>query len=87
MALVAPALFTIIFGSFEIAHGFMVQHLIQDAARQGCRAGVCPHRTNAHIESAVNRALEQEGLTGATVSVTINGQPGNVSSAETGDDI
>jgi Flp pilus assembly protein TadG len=87
MALVAPALFTLVFGSFEIAHGFMVQHLIQDAARQGCRAGVCPNRSNTDIQSAVNVALEKEGLTGATTTVFVNSVAGDVSSAESGDDV
>ena len=45
MALVCPVLFLMVFGLFEVAYGYMVQHLIEDAARQGC-----PRRRAGHGE-------------------------------------
>lgn len=53
MAIVGPLLFLIVFGLFEVAYGFMVQHLIQDAARDGCRIAMCYRNSNAIVLATV----------------------------------
>jgi len=87
MALIAPVLFLIIFGLFEISFGYMVHHLIQDAARQGCRAGIRYKSTNAAVLSTVNTLINAEHIKGATTTVLVNNVAADVSAAKTGDQI
>ena len=51
MAFVAPVIITIIFGILQFGYAFMVQHALQDAARQGCRAAIPRNRTNSAVTS------------------------------------
>ena len=87
MAIVAPLLFLFIFGLFDIAHGFMVQHLIQDATRQGCRMAICPQKTNQMVLAKINRLLTTEGVKGATTTIMVNKASGDVATAKAGDNI
>lgn len=87
MAIAAPVLFVIIFGVFEITHAFMIQHLIQDAARQGCRVAICPLKTNQDVQSMINSVLAREGVTGATTTILVNNATTDVVSARAGDDV
>lgn len=87
MALVSPVLFAIVFGLFEVAYGYMVHHLIQDAARQGCRVGVCYGETNTDVTTKVNTLLQAEKVTGTTTTIMVNGAVANVSSAKSGDQV
>ena len=50
-AVVIPALFLMIFGLIEIGRGFMVCHLLENAARTGCRSAVVSGATNASVEA------------------------------------
>ena len=87
MALIAPVLFLIIFGLFEISFGYMVHHLIQDAARQGCRAGIRYGATSAAVLTKVNTLISAEHITGATTTVLVNNAAVDVSTAKAGDQI
>ena len=87
MAIVGPLLLLFIFGLFDIAHGFMVQHLIQDATRQACRVGVCPHKTNATVQATVDRLLKAEGIAKANTTILVNTVSGDVATAKAGDNI
>ena len=87
MALVCPVLFLMVFGLFEIAYGYMVQHLIEDAARQGCRVGICYRKTNATVLNTVNGLLQTEGVVGANTTIWVNNVSGDVAAAKTGDNI
>lgn len=87
MAIVAPLLFLFIFGLFDIAHGFMVQHLIQDATRQGCRMAICPKKTNQMVLAKINQLLTTEGVKGANTTIKINAATGDVANARAGDSI
>lgn len=87
MALVCPVLFVMVFGLFEVAYGYMVQHLIEDAARQGCRVGICYRKTNATVLSTVNSLLQTERVVGANTKILVNNVIGDVAAAKTGDDI
>ncbi|MDP1799373.1 MAG: TadE/TadG family type IV pilus assembly protein [Planctomycetaceae bacterium] len=86
-ALAAPILFLLLFGIFEIAHAFMVQHQIKDAARQGCRVGVCPYKFNADVTATVDTALSKAGITGASTTILVNDAAGDVGTALAGDEI
>ena len=87
MALVAPVLFLIVFGVFEIAFAYMVHHQIQDAARQGCRAAICYGKTSTDVLSKVNTLLAAEHITGATTTILVNNAAADVSTATAGDQI
>jgi Flp pilus assembly protein TadG len=87
MAFAAPVLFIIALGLFEVAHAFSVQHLIQDAARQGCRAAVCPHSSNARVNRLVDDLLRGEGVTRAKTVILVNQAPGEIAQARSTDQI
>jgi Flp pilus assembly protein TadG len=87
MALVSPIALALIFGIMQIGYAFMIQHMLQDAARNGCRAAVLPSSSNAAVNSAVNTVLAPMALTGATTTITLNGVSGDVSNARYGDQV
>jgi Flp pilus assembly protein TadG len=86
-ALTAPILFLMIFGIIEIGRGFMAMHLLENAARTGCRQGVLSGTSSAQITTAVTNTLTPQGITGASVSVQVNDASADASSATTGDKI
>ena len=61
-ALVAPALFLFILEIIEVGRGFMVMHLLSNAARQGCLAGIIQGTSTAAIEEQVTDALAAQGV-------------------------
>lgn len=87
MALISPVLFAIVFGLFEIAYGYMVHHLIQDAARQGCRVAVCYNESNVDVNAKITSLLQTEQISGSTTKIMVNGSVADVASAKAGDQI
>lgn len=75
-AFVGPVLLLIVFGIFEWGRCFMVQALLNEAAREGCRTGVVEGTTTAQIQSAATTYLTNMGISGDTASVLINGSSG-----------
>ena len=86
-AIVAPLFFTFILGFIELGRGFMVQHLMTNAARQGCRVAVIEGKTNTDVTNAVVSVLGGEGISGDAVSVQVNDGTANASTAQSGDEI
>lgn len=87
MALAAPILLLVTFGLFEFGYAFMVQHLMQDAAREGCRIAVFPRSTNTAVLDNVNQSLQSKGINGAATTILVNNAAGDVSKARPGDRI
>ncbi len=89
MALITPVLLALIFGVMQVGYAFMVQHALQDAARQGCRTAVLRTRSNAAVVTAIQSLLQQEGLSPSktTTTILVNNITGNVAAAQAGDDI
>lgn len=87
MAFAAPILFMMLFGLFEFGYAYMMQHLMQDSAREGCRVAVLPTSSNIAVLSAVNQSLLARGVNGATTSILVNNASGNLASAVAGDEI
>lgn len=85
MAFVAPLLFLIVFIVFEFGHAFMMQHLMLDVAREGCRIAALPQSTNADVLDQVDEMLTARGVRGAATTILINSQSGNLNAASTGD--
>jgi Flp pilus assembly protein TadG len=79
--------FTLILTLFELSRGLMVDYYLANAARQACREGMIPSRTTSDITQAAQDALANCRITGATISVLVNGSPVEASSAQSGDRI
>lgn len=84
-AVVAPVLFLVILGIFEFGRAFMVQHLLSDAARAGCRLAILPGKSNGAVQALIDSTLVGEGISSATTQILVNGASGDVGSASSGD--
>jgi Flp pilus assembly protein TadG len=87
MAVIAPVLFTMVFGICEIAFGYMVHHEMQDAARQGCRVAICSGQSNTAVLAKINGLLQSDKVSSATTKITVNNTVADVSTANFGDSI
>ncbi len=52
-AIVAQIFFVFVLGFIELGRGFMVQHLMTNAARQGCRVAVIEGKSSSDVSAAV----------------------------------
>jgi Flp pilus assembly protein TadG len=86
-AIAAPVFFLFVLGMVEVGRGLMVQHLLLNAARQGCRTGILPSGGNSQISTAVADTLAPAGITAQNVTVSVNSSATDASSANSGDDI
>jgi Flp pilus assembly protein TadG len=62
---------------FEFGRACMVNELLTEAARQGCRQGVIEGTSSAAIQQAATDYLTSVGINGETAGVSVNGQPVN----------
>jgi Flp pilus assembly protein TadG len=86
-AMVGSVMFVFVLGLIEVGRGFMVQHLLTNAARRGCRTGIIPGKANSDINTAVTAALAGQGINGDTATIKINDGTGDASTTKTGDEI
>jgi Flp pilus assembly protein TadG len=86
-AVVGVVFVTLLFGIIEIGRGFMVHHLLTNAARLGCRLGVVEGTSTAQINAAVTNALSTEGISGDVATVTVNDGVTDASTAASGAEI
>jgi Flp pilus assembly protein TadG len=86
-AVVAPVFFALVLGIIEVGRGLMVVHLLNNAARAGCRTGVIEGRSTSNISDAVTNTLSAEGITTETVTVQVNDATADASTAQSGDEI
>jgi Flp pilus assembly protein TadG len=85
---VAISIFVLlVFGIIEVGRGFMVTHLLANAARNGARTGILASSSNSDVTTAVNNTLANEGLSGATTKILVNGAVADVATAQSGDQI
>jgi Flp pilus assembly protein TadG len=87
LAVVAPILFAVILGIFEVGRGLMVIHLLNNAAQAGCRAGIIEGKSTANIKTVVNNQLSASGINGDSVTVQVNDGSADASNAVAGDEI
>ena len=67
-AIVAPMLFTILFGIVEYGYVYMVRQTMTNAAREGCRVGILQSTSEADVLSIVDTMMAPTGVsTYATV--------------------
>lgn len=86
-ALVAPLFFAFVFAMIDVGRGFMVESLMANAARAGCRVAVIPGRSTSDVGTAVDSALSGMGIAGYTTAVKVNGTAADASTAASGDQI
>jgi Flp pilus assembly protein TadG len=86
-ALVAPVAFVLILGLIEFGRALMVQHLLNNAARQGARVATLEGKSDTDVTTAVNAAMKTQTTTNMTTTVTVNGVAANSSTANPGDEI
>jgi Flp pilus assembly protein TadG len=86
-AMVAPALFVLILGIFELGRGIMVIHALTNAARIGCRVGAIEGTSTSTITAAVTANLTAVGISSDTVTVQVNDGSADASTAKAGDEI
>lgn len=85
MALCTPIALTLIFGIMQVGYAFMVQHMLQDAARKACRTASFRSTSNAAVTTIANGVLTNMSLTGVTTTILVNGNANDVSTANYGD--
>ncbi len=69
-AFIAPILVVLILGMIEFGRLMMVEQILTNAAREGCRAAVLSTGTTSSATSAVTTYLNGSGITGETVTVS-----------------
>jgi Flp pilus assembly protein TadG len=86
-ALVAPVLFALVLGIFELARGIMVKDVLNNAARKGARTGATANADDSSITSEVNGVLTANGIAvpDATLTIQVNGVTINSATARRGD--
>jgi Flp pilus assembly protein TadG len=72
-ALVGPLFFVLVLGVIEFGRAFMVIELLNEAAREGCRAAIVEGTSSAQIKLAVTNFLTSASVDGTVASVTVNG--------------
>jgi Flp pilus assembly protein TadG len=86
-AIVAPILFTVVLGIIEVGRGLMAIHLLNNAARAGCRVGVIEGKSTSDINTAVTNLLTAQGISSEGVTVEVNDGSADASTAQAGDEI
>jgi len=86
-AFVAPVVFLFVFGLIELSRGLMVTHLLNNAARNGCRVGILEGKGNTDITNEVNTTLAAAGVSSQTVTVLVNDGNGDPLNAKLGDEV
>ncbi len=69
-AVVLPIFVLLVFGMIEYGRMVMVQQVITNAAREGCRRAIMDGTTAQEVIDLVNDYLESAGITGATITIT-----------------
>lgn len=84
-AVVAPVFFLLVFGMIEYGRMVMVQQIIVNSAREGCRAAVLDGSTTSGVKSTTITAMASGNITITTSNVTVSPDP--PSNAEFGDPV
>jgi len=71
-ALTLPIVMLFFWASIEFARASILQHAIDNAAYEACRAVIVPGGTVAEANAEANKILSTFSITGATVTVTPN---------------
>jgi hypothetical protein len=70
MAVVIPVLTLFTLGSVEIGRAMMVKHVLEEAARAGCRVAITEYSVDADVHAMVDLAMDKADITGYTTDLT-----------------
>ncbi len=84
-AVVAPVFFLFVIALVDIGRGMMVNSILANAARAGCRVGTLPGKANSDIQATVTQTLSATSVANPTVIVQVNGVTADASTAQTKD--
>ena len=89
MALITPVLLILIFGIMQVGYAFMVQHALQDVARQGCRMASLRTRSQGTVTTAIQSQLQAVGISPAktTRTILVNDNSQDLATANAGDEV
>ena len=65
----------------------MTIHMLNNAARAGCRVGVIEGKATSDISTTVTNVLSAQGMTAEGVTVEVNDGSADASTAQAGDEI
>jgi Flp pilus assembly protein TadG len=82
-AFVAPVLFMLVFGMIEFGRMVMVQQVLTNASREGCRVGILDGSSSSDVTTTVNNYLTSANINTATITI----DPADPSSAGAGDSV
>ncbi|MBX3422707.1 MAG: pilus assembly protein [Pirellulaceae bacterium] len=69
MACVLPVFVLIVMGSIEVGRGVMVRHVLEEAARAGCRVAIMEGATPGDVTSIVQKAMTKANLSDYSVEL------------------
>jgi Flp pilus assembly protein TadG len=72
MAIILPVLVLLIFGALELGRAVMVKHILEEAARAGCRVATLENAQLSDVTSIVDLAMANAAITGYTITVDPN---------------
>jgi Flp pilus assembly protein TadG len=87
LAFVAPVVICLFLGVVELGRALLVVHLLNNAAQAGCRVGIVEGKSTTDIATAVSSALTAVGISGDSVTVTVNDGSADASTAVAGNEI
>lgn len=88
LALVAPLLVGLIFGTLEVSRALHVKQILSDTVRGAGRLAIQPETDIAEVNACAQKILKYNNIHPGTVTVTVNGQKvTNLSTAKEGDEI
>ncbi len=70
LAMSLPVLIIFLLGSMEMGRAVMAKHVLEEAARAGCRVAVAEDSTTKDVEDVVDAAMGMAGISGHTVFVS-----------------
>ncbi len=72
LAIVLPMLLMLVFGGLEIGRAVMVKHILEEAARAGCRVATMENATTQDVNDIVDQAMQNAKITGYVTTISPN---------------
>jgi hypothetical protein len=69
LAFMLPVMTTLVLGSMEVSRGVRVDHVLEEAARAGCRVAIMEGATVNDVNNVVKHATDKAKLSGFSVQV------------------
>jgi Flp pilus assembly protein TadG len=86
-AILAPFLGILVLGMLELGRGLMVKEMLSDASQKACRTAALPGKSNTDVQSEVDNIMLDNGVTGYSTTILVNGAVADVSTANRFDQV